>query len=408
MTTSDPRQLRTADGTMAFEVIGAPITGRSMQIVRALVSASEHPDFPPGSEVAVRALVTSADDRAQRERLLALQQQTLGLLGLPHLQSELETQSGSDSVVIHPWLPGQSLLRYVQGRYPEGMPLDKALNVAREVATQLVPLHDERLIYRSLSPEHVVIDENEEAKLIGFANPSDRQRRPVTIKTGTDERYSAPEIVRELSGQFLHPRADVYSFGALMSFLATGEGPTDQVESPVSIKAWQRMNELPEGYRLLVAHCMQPFHKNRKVNTKALLPYLQNVDALPSRETEGFGAIYLLAPWTGAANHAPVGNLTPGPLVSRATSHTAQRNAADTGEEMPPRAATPSTTSTAQDASNALRAADESADAELHASKQSKQTQPSHRRPRSPLFIALLTLWLAAVVLAIARFVGGS
>lgn len=407
MTTSDPRQLRTTDGTMSFEVIGSPISGRSMQIVRALVSASQHPDFPPGSEVAVRALATNADDDAQRERLLALQQQTLGLLGLPHLRRELETQSGSDAVIIHPWLPGQSLLRYVQGRYPEGMPLDKALTVARAIATQLVPLHDERLIYRSLSPEHIVIGEDEEARLIGFANPSDRQRRPVTIKTGTDERYSAPEIVRELSGQFLHPRADVYSFGALMSFLATGEPPTDQVESPVSIKAWQRMNELPEGYRLLVAHCMQPFHKNRKVNTKALLPYLQSADTLPSRDSDGFGAIYLLAPWTGAANHAPVGNLTPGPLVSRATPPAAMTDAAEDSDGYREDAEGPAS-------SNAHQTRDEppnpesSATPALQESKQSKQTQPTQRRPRSPLFIALLTLWLAAVVLAIARFVGGS
>ena len=295
-----------------------------------------------------------------------------------------------------PWFDGTTLERHVQAEHPTGMPLDEGLTVLRAVAEQLATLHEHRLVHRCPSPDHVIIPPEgpSTATLIGLGNVAERQQRPLPGRALVDSRYAAPELARELSGAFIHPRGDVYAFGALMAFVFSGMPPTETPEAPVSVSAWQRMSRLPDGVRILIAHCMQPFHKSRLIDARALLPLL-TAESLPTRETPGFGAIYLLAPWTGAEDGARVGDLSPGPLVSRPSEDAATREARNT---------TPGGEAGA-DATPASRQANEAGVAMAP-----EQAAPAHaapepgRRPRW-LFPLLMGIWIVAVVAAIARFI---
>lgn len=234
--------------------------------------------------------------------------------GIQKVASSDSTGNVDDVLVTHPYVEGTTLQRYVHAEHTDGMPLALTLDLAAQIAQQLAKLHDDRLVHRSPSPEHIIIHDGK-ATLIGFGNVCQRQQRPAPWQLGGDERYVAPEVIRERSGTFIHPRADVYTFGATLSYMLTGIHPTTAPEAPIDNEAWRRLMTAPEGVRLLIAHCMQPLHKNRLVNASKLIPLLSE-DSLPDRRTTGFGAIALLAPWTGALEGKASG-LSAGPLTTR-------------------------------------------------------------------------------------------
>ena len=316
--------IQSSDGLFVLGAVGAPIFHKNQQILRAFVeSAPGDADWHPGDEVALRAPVLLDDwgDR-QREERRDLQANEVEAIRVLHAELAPRTITiaidgvGEEQIVAHRWLKGDTLERYIQAHHPQGAPLALGLKWANEIAADLARLHEARLIHRNANPSHILIDENNRARVIGFSAITARQARPTTLFPGVDDRWSAPEIQRELSGTFLTPKADVYTFGGLLAFIFSGMPLTDSPEAPVSFDAWGRLNALPEGIRLLVGHCMQPFHKNRLVNAAALLPYLTEA-TLPTRASKDFGAISLLAPWTQAEGERPVSSLSPGPLVSR-------------------------------------------------------------------------------------------
>jgi serine/threonine protein kinase len=269
-------------------------------------------------------------NRLQEYREIEEQAASLLLGDGVSLERANNEQAKDTSVLLHPYVEGMTLERYIHAKFPEGAPLEEGFALMRQLAEQLSLLHDNRIVHRAASPDHCVVNEDGELTLIGFGNACERQTRPAPWQLGGDERYVAPEVIRERSGTFIHPRADVYSFGATLSYVFSGIPPTDTPEAPIANDAWRRLMEFPEGLRLLIAHCMQPFHKNRLVNASKLLPYL-HADSLPDRKTEGFGAIALLAPWTGALEGESSG-LSPGPLTARAHSDPSSEQAAEEDE----------------------------------------------------------------------------
>lgn len=316
--------INASNGSLIIGPVGTPIFHKNQQILRGFVeSASSETAWKPGDEVALRAPVLKDGwSDTQREERRALQAKEIAAIQLlhPELNAQLVTIEiegvGEEQVIVHRWIKGDTLERTIQGKYPKGAPLDLGLKWARQIASDLAKLHEARLVHRNANPSHILIDDQQNARVIGFAAIADRQARPTQLFLSVDDRWSAPEIQRELSGTFITPKADIYTFGGVLAFIFSGEPLTDSVEAPVSFDAWGKLGELPEGIRLLVGHCMQPFHKNRLVNAGTLLEYLEE-DSLPTKYSKNFGAISLLAPWTQTEGEKPTSSLTPGPLVSR-------------------------------------------------------------------------------------------
>jgi serine/threonine protein kinase len=180
-------------------------------------------------------------------------------------------------------------------------------------------LHRAGIVHRCLTPEHVIISDDGRATLIGLGNAALKSGPPPLYKTSVDEAFSAPETVNELSGRFNTPRADVYGFGLLASFAATAQRPTGSVHAPLTRVAAERLESQPEGVSLLIAKCLQPLQKNRIGSMRQILPLLEEVEALPTPTTAGFGPLIMLAPWFNDDDPGAlrVGHLSPGPLVDR-------------------------------------------------------------------------------------------
>jgi serine/threonine protein kinase len=272
-----------------------------------------------------------AEVRAERNELLRREHALLEL-GLPALPAPgglfRVAGAGGDALVLSR-TEGQTLLERARRSGP--LSLAEGLELARGIATALRGLHAGAWVARGLTPEHVVLGEGGRVSLVGTGNFWPRATRVSIAKDSVDPRYSAPEVLWEVSGTFVVPRADLYSLGALLAFAWTGEHPTGRPDAPFTDAAYDAFERLPNGARLLIAHNMQALHKHRFASVDRLLPHL-DLETLPSATTQGFGTVSLTRPLERSveAPTGPVGSLSPGPLVSR------PRPSSDAGQEQPP------------------------------------------------------------------------
>jgi serine/threonine protein kinase len=226
----------------------------------------------------------------------------------------------AEPILVLRWIEGQTLAAWLHQHHPTGAPPEVSLPIVRTLAECLSTLHEHGWIHRALQPDHVLIDQEGQTRLVGLGNAHPEGARVSTTRDFFDPAFGAPEIERELSGRFVGPRADLYSLGALLGWLATGEAPTGNPDQPWTRTAIERMRTQPEGIGLLVAHCMQPLHKKRFPGMSRLLPWL-HPGHLPTAAGGPFGEVSLTSPFTTTAlQNAPVSRLTPGPLVERAAT----------------------------------------------------------------------------------------
>lgn len=144
-------------------------------------------------------------------------------------------ENGRDYLVLE-YIPGMSLRQLVD---LEGVRLeDKVLDWAQAIASILQYLHTQNppIIHRDVSPENLVLGEDNLVHLIDFGAANEF----AATATGTligKQSYIAPEQFRGKP----KPASDIYSLGATMHFLLTGQDPEalsvsrpDDVNSKVS------------------------------------------------------------------------------------------------------------------------------------------------------------------------------
>jgi serine/threonine-protein kinase len=107
-----------------------------------------------------------------------------------------------------------SLLRRI-GRFP----LDKALDVARQVAAGLAAAHEKGVLHRDLKPANVMLDGQGKVRLtdFGLAGLADALAGE-DVRSGTPS-YMSPE---QLAGREVTVRSDIYALGLLVYELVTG------------------------------------------------------------------------------------------------------------------------------------------------------------------------------------------
>ncbi|WP_229798681.1 serine/threonine-protein kinase [Planomonospora parontospora] len=224
---------------------------------------------------------------------------------------------GDQLYVVTEFVPGPNLEEAVRSGGPlRGSSLD-ALAVG--VATALTAIHGAGVVHRDLKPSNVLLSPVGPRVIdFGIARALDT----LSGVTGTGEiigtpRYMAPEVLR---GEPVSPACDVFSWGCLVAFAASGRAPFGG--EALHAVLYQVLNTEPvlegmeTGLRELVTHAMDK-DPARRPTSQQLLDHLVGRSAAPEQAAHSVQAVWQQSPPTLAepaawAGSGPGGTGVPG------------------------------------------------------------------------------------------------
>jgi len=192
-------------------------------------------------------------DRFRREEEIGLR------LNHPCILKIFPAENKSRPYIVMEYLEGQTLSELLKNVHP--LPEPDAVKIASRICEALAYMHENGVIHRDLKPQNVMLCNDGTIRIMDFGIArADKSRRLTfvgfTPAMGTPD-YMAPEQVRGSRGD---TRTDIYSLGAILYEMATGETPFGG-DSPYVI-----MNARVTGDPVAP----------RKVNTK-LTPVLEEI-----------------------------------------------------------------------------------------------------------------------------------
>jgi len=193
---------------------------------------AERADAAYSKQVAIKFIATllgnrEAIDWFRRER------QALARLEHPHIARLLD---GGESEDGRPFL----VMEYVDGlpidTYCADLPLDKVLALFLQVCSAVEHAHRALIVHRDIKPANVLVTDDGESKLLdfGIAKEMDSGERGDNGTTRTQAftlHYASPE---QMDSRPITVASDVYSLGALLYRLLSGQVPYAQVTSAMA------------------------------------------------------------------------------------------------------------------------------------------------------------------------------
>ena len=229
-------------------------------------------------DVAIKILPEELSADPDRLARLEREAHLLAALNHPHIATiyALEEDQGTSFLVLE-MVKGESL----EKRLAKGaLPVEKALDLCKQIAEALEAAHGEGIIHRDLKPANVLITPDGIAKVIdfGLAKPTAATGRgseanmshsPTVTVAGTQTGvilgtapYMSPEQVR---GQPLDRRADIWAFGCVLYEMLTGsrafarETVADTLAAIIEAEPdWSRLPaNTPVAVRALLRRCLR-------------------------------------------------------------------------------------------------------------------------------------------------------
>jgi serine/threonine protein kinase len=218
----------TAELAPRYLVHGEAGAGGVARVLRAT-------DTQTGATVAIKVLhpELSASVHARR---FAREIQVLARLRHANVLAVLDAGTAAHNVYyVMPFVDGESLRQRLDR--VGALPLEEALQIARDIASALDHAHGMRVVHRDVKPDNIMIERGPGRALLcdfGIARAlemaSAEQLTRTGMVVGTPE-YISPEQVQ--SGRAVDGRADIYSLGCILYEMLTGQapfvGPTPQV-----------------------------------------------------------------------------------------------------------------------------------------------------------------------------------
>src|ERR1017187_9263543 len=180
-------------------------------------------------------------------------------------------------------------MEYVDGRTlgetipAGGLPVGEALRLARMIAEGLAVAHAAGIVHRDLKPANLMVKPDGAIKILdfGLAKFMETGESP-SLKTSTGQIvgtacYLSPE---QAQGQPVDARSDVFSFGAVLYEMLTGERPFDRGSMAGTLSAILRDTPAPVrrlrpgtpfGIGRIVRRCLEKDREQRYRSAQELL-----------------------------------------------------------------------------------------------------------------------------------------
>jgi eukaryotic-like serine/threonine-protein kinase len=228
-------------------------------------------------DVAVKVLPAALSDDTERISRLEREARVLAALNHPHIATihSLEVSNGVCALVME-LIEGPTLAEHLASG---ALALNRALEIARQIADALEAAHDKGIVHRDLKPANIKLTTTGSVKILDFGlatavapdEPTRNAIGSIAIREGViagTPAYMSPEQAR---GERVDQRADIWAFGCVLYEMLTlrrAFGRSTIAETLDAIREckpdWEELPpRVPEGIRRLLRRCLEPDPKRR-------------------------------------------------------------------------------------------------------------------------------------------------
>ena len=253
-------------------------------------------DSSLGRDVAIKIL--PAEMSLNQDRLQRFEQEAraTSVLNHPNILAIFDIGSFEGApYVVSELLHGETLRDRL---IPGALPVRKAIEYAIQIARGLAAAHEKGIVHRDMKPENVFLTTDGHAKILDFGlaklldpsvpdeGSSQADTRRVSTQPGTvlgSAGYMSPEQVR---GQATDQRSDIFSFGAVLYEMVTGERAFRGESSVETMNAILKEEPPPlqvsergiaPALELAITHCLEKKPQDRFQSARDLAFGLESI-----------------------------------------------------------------------------------------------------------------------------------
>ena len=245
--------------------------------------------------VAIKVLpVEKANDKAALDRFYK-EAQAAAALDHPNIVKLFDVNEGSGThFIVMEYVQGQTLQKLLTSSGP--IQYQKASQYITQAASGLRHAHQKGFVHRDIRPAKLMLSREGSIKILdmGLAHPIEDSGQSLQLDTNADSSrqaadYQAPELQ---SGGKADARSDIYSLGATLFALITGQPPFSSQQAALGVrpavapKLSQFRPDIPAPLTAIVARMMasQPEQRYQTADQviQALQPWLPAEEPLPT------------------------------------------------------------------------------------------------------------------------------
>lgn len=203
---------------------------------------------------------------------------------IPKIMDVMRVNETSSLYIVMEYVDGGSLYEHAKGIFASGGQIseDKIIHWGIELCDVLGYLHEgceNRVIYRDLKPQNIMLNSRGDIKLLDFGisrELTEGYDYKNTIQLGSIG-FAAPECTLE-EGFWFDERSDIYALGRVLYYLATGHYPGDRSKPVVPIRRYNETRSI--GLEKIITKATETDANLRYQSVGEMLYDLENIDKL--------------------------------------------------------------------------------------------------------------------------------